>query len=201
MTTIYDVRFTSDSVLERCCKAIHLGVMIGFAEIGTSFNPDKQISSVFKAMSLFLMMSRLTLALQYGVVLWQIRKYVDGRRQVLTTALLHLSAALVYLGISFRYEVGKNSRVFVVWYIVGVLEMAVHLGFSQLSSVLSFIGTHLGERLNLLTLIILGEGESSRHVLDHAHLLTWHRCHHPREERDVTGEGHICQGQQSSYVE
>jgi low temperature requirement protein LtrA len=57
-----------------------------------------------------------------------------------------------------RYEAGKNSRVYVVWYVVGVMEMALHLGFSQLSEVLTFVGTHMGERLNLLTLIVLGEG-------------------------------------------
>ncbi|ORY58214.1 uncharacterized protein BCR38DRAFT_461007 [Pseudomassariella vexata] len=158
MTTIYDVRFTADSVLERCCKAIHLGVMVGFAEIGTSFNPEAQIKAVFQALSLFLMVSRLILALQYGIVAFQVRKYVDGGKPLLVTAALHFAAAMVYLGTMFRYEEGRNSRVFVVWYVVGVVEMAVHLGCSQLTDVLTFVGSHLGERLNLLTLIILGEG-------------------------------------------
>lgn len=53
---------------------------------------------------------------------------------------------------------GRSSRVFLVWYIGGVVEIALHLSFSQLSHVLTFLGTHLGERLNLLTLVILGEG-------------------------------------------
>ncbi|KAI1879576.1 hypothetical protein JX265_002530 [Neoarthrinium moseri] len=158
ITTIYDVRFTADSVLERCCKAIHLGVMVGFAEIGTAFQPEAQIKSVFQAMSLFLMFSRLALALQYGLVAWQIRKYVVGRRPMLLTAVIHFIAAMVYLGVSFRYSAGKSSRVYTVWYAVGLTEMALHLGFSQLSEVLTFIGTHLGERLNLLSLIVLGEG-------------------------------------------
>ncbi|KAK6079917.1 hypothetical protein SCUP515_03758 [Seiridium cupressi] len=158
ITTLYDVRFTSDSVLERCCKAIHLGVMVGFAEIGTAFEPEAQIKSVFRAMSFFLMFSRLVLSLQYGLVAWQIRKYTVGRRPMLLTAAIHFIAAMIYLGISFRYTEGKNSRVYVIWYVVGVTEMALHLGFSQLSEVLTFVGTHMGERLNLLTLIVLGEG-------------------------------------------
>ncbi|KAI1470912.1 uncharacterized protein F4812DRAFT_419442 [Daldinia caldariorum] len=158
LTTLYDVRFTADSVWERCCKAIHLGVMIGFAEIGAAFDPNDQIVAVFRAMSLFLAVSRLVLAFQYGMVLFQIRTYAHGKRPMFITALFHFVAAAIYFGVSFRYDLGKTSRVFLVWYIGGVVEMALHLRMSQLSHVLTFLGTHMGERLNLLTLIILGEG-------------------------------------------
>ncbi|KAF3021630.1 hypothetical protein E8E14_014093 [Neopestalotiopsis sp. 37M] len=158
ITTLYDVRFTSDSVLERCCKAVHLGVMVGFAEIGTAFDPDHQIQAIFRAMSFFLMFSRLALTLQYGLVAWQIRKYAVGSRHMLLTAATHFVAAAIYCGISFRYAEGKNSRVYIVWYIVSITEMALHLSWSQMSEILTFVGTHMGERLNLLTLIVLGEG-------------------------------------------
>ncbi|OTA99764.1 hypothetical protein M426DRAFT_251883 [Hypoxylon sp. CI-4A] len=158
LTSLYDVRFTADSVWERCCKAVHLGVMVGFAEIGTNFDPDNQIVSIFRAMSLFLAVSRFILFLQYGMVAFQIRQYSDGKRAMWTTAILHFIAAAIYFGVSFRYNLGKSSRVFLVWYIGGLVEMALHLSFSQLSHVLTFLGTHLGERLNLLTLVILGEG-------------------------------------------
>ncbi|KAI5860002.1 hypothetical protein GGS23DRAFT_257914 [Durotheca rogersii] len=158
LTTLYDVRFTADSVWERCCKAVHLGVMIGFAEIGTNFEPDNQIVSVFRTMALFLAVSRFVLFLQYGVVFLQIRKYAHGKWPMFLTATLHLCTAAVYFGVSFRYNLGKSSRVFLVWYIGGVVEMAMHLSISQLSHVLTFVHTHLGERLNLLTLVILGEG-------------------------------------------
>ncbi|KAI0388099.1 hypothetical protein F5Y04DRAFT_286994 [Hypomontagnella monticulosa] len=158
LTTLYDVRFTADSVWERCCKAVHLGVMIGFAEIGTNFDPNNQLVSVFRTMSLFLAVSRFILFLQYGLVAFQIRKYADGPRPMFFTAFLHLCASAIYFGVSFRYDLGKSSRVFLVWYIGGVVEMSLHLSLSQLSHVLTFVGTHLGERLNLLTLVILGEG-------------------------------------------
>ncbi|KAI1097610.1 hypothetical protein F4804DRAFT_159422 [Jackrogersella minutella] len=158
LTTLYDVRFTADSIWERICKAIHLGVMIGFAEIGTNFDPDDQIVSVFRTMSLFLAVSRFILFLQYGMVAFQIRKYAHGKGPMIATALLHLCSAAVYFGVSFRYDLGKSSRIFLVWYIGGVVEMLLHLSFSQMSYVLTFLGTHLGERLNLLTLVILGEG-------------------------------------------
>lgn len=163
LTTLYDVRYTSDSVLERCCKAVHLGVMVGFAEIGTAFDPEHQIQPIFRAMSFFLTFSRLALTFQYGLVAWQIRKYAVGSRHMLLTAVTHFAAAAIYCGIAFRYAEGKNSRVYIVWYILGVVEMGLHLSWSQMSEVLTFVGTHMGERLNLLTLIVLGEGMFRRY--------------------------------------
>ncbi|KAK8049855.1 hypothetical protein PG994_011585 [Apiospora phragmitis] len=158
VTSIYDVRFTSESILERCCRGAHLGVMTGFAVIATKFNPDKQIMAVYRAMSLFLAVSRLILTVQYGLSAWQVRKFKHGRRPLLATAAFHFVAAVAYIVIAFRYGVGKNSRGYIAWYVIGLAEMALHLGCSQFSPVLTFIGTHFGERLNLLTLIVMGEG-------------------------------------------
>ncbi|KAI1342573.1 hypothetical protein F5Y15DRAFT_309226 [Xylariaceae sp. FL0016] len=158
LTSLYDVRYAADSVFERICKAIHLGVMIGFAEVGAHFDPTDQISSVFRTMSIFLAISRLVLSVQYGFIAFQLRKFHEGMRPLLFTTLVHFCASMIYLGISFRYNLRDTSRVYLVWYIGGLLEMAVLLMTSQLSTALTFIGTHLGERLNLLTLVILGEG-------------------------------------------
>jgi low temperature requirement protein LtrA len=198
---MYDVRFTADSLLERCCKAIHLGVMVGFAEIGTAFEPDAQIKSVFRTLSFFLMFSRLVLAVQYGVVAWQIRKYTHGKNPMILTAAVNLAAAAVYCGISFRYDTGKNSRVYVVWYILGIVEMAAHLIFSQLTEVLTFRGTHLGERMTLLTLIVLGEGMYLIEPAGTALSLTVNRRHHPREKCDSRGEGYVYKRPQPVHME
>lgn len=97
-------------MLERCCRAAHLGVMTGFAVIATSFNPEKQIASVYRAMSFFLTVSRLVLALQYELSAWQVRKFKHGRHPLFATAAFHLAAAVAYMVVAFRYEVGKNSR-------------------------------------------------------------------------------------------
>ncbi|KXJ91889.1 hypothetical protein Micbo1qcDRAFT_161921 [Microdochium bolleyi] len=156
--TIYDVRFAADCVFERACRAVHLGVMVGFAMIGTSFNPDSQVRSIFMAMSFFLAVSRFTLCIQHSVLAYQVRKFAEGTKPLAFTAFLNFAAAAIYFGIAFRFDPSKNSRVFIVWYIVGIVEMAAHLGFSQLTKVLTFVGSHFGERLNLLTLIIIGEG-------------------------------------------
>jgi len=132
--------------------------MVGFAMIGTSFNPDAQIKSIFQAMSFFLAVSRFTLGVQHSVLAYQIRKFAEGLKPMLFTAVINFTVGAVYFGIAFRFDPSKSSRVFVVWYVAGVVEMAVHLGFSQLTKVLTFVGSHFGERLNLLTLIIIGEG-------------------------------------------
>ncbi|KAH9903928.1 hypothetical protein F4778DRAFT_733253 [Xylariomycetidae sp. FL2044] len=159
LTTLYDVRFAADSVVERVCKAVHLGVMIGFSEVGTSFDPKHQIISVFRALSLFLAVSRFALACQYGLVAFQVRKYAGGWRPLSIVAFLHFAASMVYLGVSFRYDLDRGSKIYLVWYIGSGFEFAIHLIFSRrLSETLTFIGTHLGERMNLLTLVILGEG-------------------------------------------
>ncbi|KAK8055989.1 hypothetical protein PG993_001216 [Apiospora rasikravindrae] len=158
VTSIYDVRYTSESILERCCRGAHLGVMTGFAVIATKFSPDDQNQAVYKAMSLFLAVSRLVLALQYGMSAWQVRKFKHGRGPLLATAGFHLVAAVAYLVIAYRYVVRDSSRGYIAWYVIGVLEMVLHLVCSQFSPVLTFIGSHFGERLNLLTLIVMGEG-------------------------------------------
>jgi low temperature requirement protein LtrA len=158
MVTIWDVRYTADSVFERCCRAVQLGTMVGFAELGTAFDPKAQIRSVFQTTSVFLAISRITLGAQYGVLAWQIRDHQRSKKPMMITAALHFTAAVIYLGLSFSYISRENSLTYIFWYITGIAEMGLHLGLSQIWKVLSFKGTHFGERMNLLTLIILGEG-------------------------------------------
>ncbi|KAH0489429.1 hypothetical protein TgHK011_009858 [Trichoderma gracile] len=123
LTTLYDVRYVTDSVWERVSRAVHLAVMVGFAELGPTFDFFKEAKSVFRAMCLFLMVSRLMLALQYFMIVFQLRKHKEGRKPLMIAGGLHL--------------------------LFGVLSSIKALSLSD---------THLSERMNLLTLIILGEG-------------------------------------------
>ncbi|RFU73321.1 hypothetical protein TARUN_8929 [Trichoderma arundinaceum] len=143
LTTLYDVRYITDSVWERLCRAVHLAVMVGFAELGPTFDFFKEAKSVFQAMCLFLMVSRFMLALQYFIVLLQIRKHREGRAPLMMAAGAHLLFAVSVVAVS--------------WYIGAVTEIVIHLGLSSIKA-LSLTDTHLSERMNLLTLIILGEG-------------------------------------------
>ncbi|KAL7932059.1 hypothetical protein V8C35DRAFT_329036 [Trichoderma chlorosporum] len=157
LTTLYDVRYVTDSVWERLCRAIHLAVMVGFAELGPTFDFFTEAKSVFRAMCLFLMVSRVMLTLQYAMVLFQVRKHREVRRPLMIAAGVHLLFAIIYLAISFLSIHETSSVVAVSWYIGALAEVIIHLGLSSIEA-LSLADTHLSERMNLLTLVILGEG-------------------------------------------
>lgn len=48
--TLFDVRFVADSVVDRVTKAVHLGVMVGFAVVGPNFNPTDYDKDVLRTM-------------------------------------------------------------------------------------------------------------------------------------------------------
>ncbi len=50
LTTIFDVRFGVDGILQRIARGAHLAVMVGFAEAGSTFNPTAQVRGIFQAM-------------------------------------------------------------------------------------------------------------------------------------------------------
>lgn len=70
----------------------------------------------------------------------------------------HVIAALIYLGITFRFTDSTNSRVFITWYIVGICETLIIFGISYRFDDLAFKDKALGDRMRTATLLILGEG-------------------------------------------
>jgi hypothetical protein len=48
--SLYDVRFVADSVFERLGKACHLGVMVGLAVVGPTFDPSNYEKRTFQSM-------------------------------------------------------------------------------------------------------------------------------------------------------
>lgn len=59
---------------------------------------------------------------------------------------------------AFREEEQAHQGVYMVWYIVSVLEAVAVVTISCCWRMLSFKKTHLMERMSLLTLIVIGEG-------------------------------------------
>jgi len=104
------------------------------------------------------MVSRLTLAVEYLSIYWHVRKYRAARFPIALMVGLNLAAAIIYLGITFRFQTGKESHVIYAWYITSVGEAVISIACSWRWSVLSLAGTHLIRRMALLTLIVLGEG-------------------------------------------
>lgn len=154
---LFDVRFVADSIFERIARAGHLGVMIGLAVVAGDFHPHSQDRKTFQTLSFCLMTSRFILAIQYATVIWHVRKYPRTKRPLALMAMIHFVAAVVYLGIAFSFT-EHDSLIYIAWYILAFVEMALNIGLSLVSDVLSLKGTHLVNRMILLTFIIIGEG-------------------------------------------
>ncbi|KAJ4319634.1 hypothetical protein N0V84_006270 [Fusarium piperis] len=157
-TTVHDVRFGKDGVFERISRACHLTVMIGFSAGGVSFSQTKQLQPIFKVMSLCLMCSRLVLSIQYGVVLFYARRNRRSRNNLALAVLLHLVPAIIYMAATIASAKGSKAEINHLWWTVALAELFALMAHATLSKTLSFSGTHLTERLNLLTLIVIGEG-------------------------------------------
>ncbi|KAH6697449.1 hypothetical protein F5X68DRAFT_238875 [Plectosphaerella plurivora] len=157
LTSAYDVRFVTDSIFERCCRAVHLGVLVGFVTVSPNFNLARQDSQVFQTFSLILMVSRMCLGIEYGSIFLQAWKYKKTRWQLATMSGLNFFNGFVYLGVSFRFS-PDNPRLFFSWYAVCAVELITVMFIAVTYPILSFQGTPLIRRLSLLTLIIFGEG-------------------------------------------
>jgi hypothetical protein len=106
-TSLFDVRFSSDSVFNRVCKAISFGVMTGFAGCGAIYDTTHIAENVkaFRTMSIILMVSRLTLVAQYAVVLWYVKGYKKTFRPLSATMASLFIPAVVFLGTFFGFPV------------------------------------------------------------------------------------------------
>ncbi|KAK4221408.1 hypothetical protein QBC38DRAFT_550029 [Podospora fimiseda] len=154
---LFDVRFVTDSIFERCVRAVHFGVCVGFAVVVPTFSLYDQKAQTFFTFSIILMVSRLTLAVQYASVLWYVRKYKNTQLPLGLMVILNFVSAMTYLGVAFGFKDGKG-KLFLAWYIVTALETVINIVFSLKWKTLSFEGTHLGHRMSLLTYILMGEG-------------------------------------------
>ena len=172
--SLYDVRFSSDSLFERVAKALHFGTMVGFAVIGVSWKPGQKVAdfSTYKAFGLILLVSRFTLFCQYGVTLLYAKKY---KKTVIPLALIMAStliAAILYGALSATFPKVKwvsdglgnlivkkqENNTYIAWYVIGLSEIILTVTVSCVWRVISFKGTHMVQRMTLLSLIILGEG-------------------------------------------
>lgn len=81
---------------------------------------------------------------------------------MLITVLIPLAAAICYAGILGATSSSNQPATHDVLFVISMLEIIGNLAVSMVRKykVVSFEGSHLAERLNLLTLIILGEGQS-----------------------------------------
>ncbi|EEP79777.1 predicted protein [Uncinocarpus reesii 1704] len=159
-TALFDIRFYSDSVSSRTFKALHLGIMTGFAVLAPNFDVTDPLNHPrrFRNMSLVLAASRLILVFQYGIVAWYVRGYKKTlSAKIITTGTLFVSA-LVFLIIALASQMDRARYAYLGWYIVPAVEAVIMIAISSFWKVLSFKGTPIVERFGGMTLIVLGEG-------------------------------------------
>ncbi|KAL3594841.1 hypothetical protein FPOAC2_09158 [Fusarium poae] len=156
-TSLYDVRFVTDSIFERVARGIHLGVMVGFAVVAPKFKPEDQDMKTMRTFSIILMVSRLALAIEYASILWHIRKFKKQALPMLLQIGLNFVLAMIYLGTTFRFT-NHISNVYITWYVLAAVELVLTFILAHIFPVLSFQGTHLMKRMGLLTVIIVGDG-------------------------------------------
>ncbi|KAK2614092.1 hypothetical protein N8I77_000950 [Diaporthe amygdali] len=178
LVVIYDVRFLSDSWTERIVLALHLAAMISFTEVAPFFNALHKMTGVSKALAATLMLSRLVLFAQNGIILWHLRHYKKARLPMIITVSIPLVAAICYAGILAAASASDKYMTHDILFVISILEIVGNLAVSTVRNykVVSFEGSHLAERLNLLTLIILGEGiiKLAKNVSTIEATLGWH---------------------------
>jgi DMSO reductase anchor subunit len=90
--------------------------MTGFAISGALYDISSvtQNLKAFRAMSLILMASRLSLVVQYGVVLWYVKGYKKTFIPLASTMLVLFLAAMIFLGTFFGFHNDSNQHSFPV---------------------------------------------------------------------------------------
>ncbi|KAH7392951.1 hypothetical protein BKA66DRAFT_411624 [Pyrenochaeta sp. MPI-SDFR-AT-0127] len=115
--SLYDVRFSTDSVFERIAKAVHFGVMVGFAVIGPQWKPGQEHNDykIYRAFGLILMVSRLTLTAQYGVTLWYTKKFKKTLIPLVLVMGMSLIAAIIYGALTTAFPNTKYDAAGCIW--------------------------------------------------------------------------------------
>ncbi|KAF2263367.1 hypothetical protein CC78DRAFT_273413 [Lojkania enalia] len=162
--TLHDVRFARDSIYERLCKTIQLIVFVGLALVGSGFNPGavKADPKIFRVLCYTLVISRALLTVQHIIILLYVMAARYSKLYLPLSLMIGIyTLATICFGAmvpAFRSEKLTHTGVYVVWYIVSILEGVGIIVISCFWRMLSFKKTHLMERMSLLTLIVIGEG-------------------------------------------
>ncbi|KAF2127677.1 hypothetical protein P153DRAFT_295027 [Dothidotthia symphoricarpi CBS 119687] len=160
-TTLFDVRFNIDCVWNRLHKAIQFGVFAGFVFAGPVYDKYSKsgVSKSYKDFAIVLIVSRVAISVQYAVVMWQGRLFKSTLLPLGLSTLVHISAAVGYMVTLLVFPVGPvGLPEQVTWFIISIVEGLLIFLIAMTWRIVSFKYTHLVERLQLLTLIIIGEG-------------------------------------------
>ena len=110
--SLFDVRFATNSVWSRLCKAGALFPMGLFAFASPPFSTfvlgfNAYLS--FKAMCYGLLIQRGILVLQYGLVLYQTRKYHGATMPLALTTGTLFTTCMIFVGLIFTFHPGVSE--------------------------------------------------------------------------------------------
>jgi hypothetical protein len=119
-TTLFDVRFSIDCVWNRFHKAIQFGVFTGFVWAGPVFDmySNEHDASSYRNFAIVLVVSRMAIAIQYAVVMWQGRMFKQTLIPLGLSVAVHSVAAVIYgimIAVFPRGEIGLEEQI--VWYV------------------------------------------------------------------------------------
>jgi len=149
--TMYGVRYDTDDYAHRVWKLVEL---FGFA--GLAGNSGLYTTSTYKGFIVSYVTLKVVLFFQYGVVLNYARTcHAASTFPLLAYVVTNLFSIICWVityFIPFELYVAR----YILWYASILVEVIVNIWFARNPSV-TFVGTHVGERLGLLTIIVLGE--------------------------------------------
>ncbi|KAH8701051.1 nineteen complex-related protein 2-domain-containing protein [Talaromyces proteolyticus] len=157
--TLFDLRFSRDSIFERTCKVVQLCTMVGFASAGSRFSTRIQDENVwaFRSLCALLSGSRFMLAVQYMINLWFIhdKMYAAAKGMLAIIGVLSVTG-VTYLVLYFTFG-PSEPHVWTAWFGLFLFESLAVIAVSTYIPGLELDNTHLTTRMGLLTLIIVGE--------------------------------------------
>ncbi|KAF2466476.1 uncharacterized protein BDR25DRAFT_237244 [Lindgomyces ingoldianus] len=158
--TLHDVRFARDSVYERACKMAQFVIFVGFALVGSGFNPADDPTDMFQILSITLLLLRVLLITQYAVVLVWVHKkgYHRLYLPLFLNILVYAVTASVFAVTATAFTSRPGPAMYSTGYLILLLEGLGTVSISCSWRMVSFKKTHLAERMGLLTLIVIGEG-------------------------------------------
>ncbi|CAO3563524.1 unnamed protein product [Mortierella alpina] len=148
--TMFDVRFSTDDLLNRIWKLIQLFALAGFAGNGDHFT-----STNSNGFALSYAVMKLVLVGQYFVV-WLHAPDQRSRRPILFYMLANSVSFVMWWTSAFLIEVLSDQARYGIWFSAIAIEVVTNVALANEATV-TFLGSHLPERLGLFTLIIIGE--------------------------------------------
>ncbi|KAG9195320.1 hypothetical protein G6011_00441 [Alternaria panax] len=151
--TLFDVRFSIDS--------IQFGIFTGFVYAGPVFDKysTSGVEKSYCNFAVVLVIGRIAIAIKYAVVVWQGRMFRQTLVPLGLTAGVHTVAAIGYAITMIVFPRGRVSlEEQLAWVIISIVEGLLVFLVAMIWRIISFKYTHLAERLQMLTLIIIGEG-------------------------------------------